>query len=84
MPGRRMDWVEKTVRTRSDMLFKSSLPAWIIRALSESGVNRLSAMAGMSDSELLLIPGIGRRSVALIREELARRQKPVPGDQAGF
>lgn len=76
MPRRRMDWVQKTVKTSSDMVLKSCLPAWIIRALRESGVKRMSMMASMSDHELLRIPGIGHRSLALIRAEIARRDIP--------
>lgn len=76
MPGRRMDWVHKSDKIRSDLVLKSSLPAWIIRALRESGIKRLSRIATMSDHDLLMIPGIGRRSLALIRAELASREVP--------
>jgi DNA-directed RNA polymerase alpha subunit len=94
MPGRRIDWVKKTARTRSDMVIRSDLPAWIIRALRDSGIKRLSTMAGMSDHELLEIPGIGRRSLVLIRAEITRFMEdgmtqagsaapPQNGEQAG-
>ncbi len=72
MSGHRMDWSKKPVRPKSDLVLRSGLPAWIIRALRDSGVKRLSTLAGMSDEALLIIPGIGRRSVSLIREEIDR------------
>ncbi|MGV1754681.1 hypothetical protein [Agrobacterium sp. CG674] len=56
----------------SDMLGKSHLPRWIINALEKSGVKKVSAVATLSDIQLLAMPGIGLRSVALIRAEQRR------------
>ena len=54
----------------SDMLARSKIPVWIVKALLSNGVKRVSKLAAMTDDELLAIPGIGKRAVELIRSVL--------------
>jgi DNA-directed RNA polymerase alpha subunit len=70
MPKQQFHWEKQQTKRPSDLVIRSSLPQWIIRVLRQSGVKRMSLIATLSDEQLLEIPGIGRRSVALIREEL--------------
>jgi DNA-directed RNA polymerase alpha subunit len=75
MPRPRYLW-EKEKRVRpSDLVIRSDLPQWIVRVLRQNGIKRMSVISGCSDEQLLQIPGIGRRSVALIRQELNRIAK---------
>jgi DNA-directed RNA polymerase alpha subunit len=71
------------VRTRpTDLVIRSNLPQWVVRVLRQSGIKRMSVMAGLSDEQLLEIPGIGRRSLALIRDELGLiRPTPEQGSR---
>lgn len=73
----------------SDLVRKSRLPGWIIRALQASGLNRLSRIATIPDKDLLKVPGIGPRALSLIRSESQRaerlRAEVAAGDkQAGM
>ena len=78
MPRRRFEW-ERT-KTASDLVIRSNLPQWIITALRQHGIKRMSLICTLSDEQLLTIPGIGNRAVALIRMEL--RHLSAPRDQA--
>jgi DNA-directed RNA polymerase alpha subunit len=69
MPRRRLVW-EKA--RPSDLVIRSNLPQWVVRVLREGGIKRMSVITALSDEQLLQIPGIGTRSVTLIREELHR------------
>jgi DNA-directed RNA polymerase alpha subunit len=40
--------------------------------LRQNGIKRISVIAALSDEQLLEIPGIGQRSLALIRDEISR------------
>lgn len=71
MPRRRFD-LEQTPTT-SDLVIRSGLPPWIITALRQAGIKRLSVMSTLSDERLLTVPGIGRRAVSMIRQELQRQ-----------
>jgi DNA-directed RNA polymerase alpha subunit len=70
MPRRRFEW-ERT-KAVSDLVIKSNLPQWIITALRQNGIKRMSLISTLSDKQLLQIPGIGQRAVTLIRQELRR------------
>lgn len=59
-------------RTGSDLLARSQLPAWVVRALNANRIRRFSQLAGRSDEELLALSGVGQRAVEIIRAELAR------------
>ncbi len=61
---------------RSDLVIRSDLPGWLIKALRESGVKRLSRLKQMSDKELLDLPGVGTRSLEIIRSALAAERAP--------
>jgi len=78
MPRRRFEW-ERT-KTPSELVIRSSLPRWIITALRQNGIKRMSLLSTLSDEQLLKIPGIGKRAVALIRKEL--RHLPIRQVQA--
>ncbi|WP_172717263.1 MULTISPECIES: hypothetical protein [Neorhizobium] len=54
----------------ADLVIRSGLPNWLIKVLRQNGVRRLSRLQGMSDKELLKIPGVGARSIEMIRHEL--------------
>ncbi|AXV15992.1 helix-hairpin-helix domain-containing protein [Neorhizobium sp. SOG26] len=60
---------------RSDLVIRSNLPGWLIKALRESGVKRLSRLQQMSDKEVLDLPGVGTRSLQIIRTALAPDQQ---------
>jgi DNA-directed RNA polymerase alpha subunit len=62
---------EATTRP-TDLVIRSSLPLWVVRVLRQSGIKRMSVIAALSDEQLLEVPGIGRRSLALIRDEISR------------
>ena len=72
MPRQRFHWQKHASASRSDLVIRSELPQWIIKVLRESGVKRISLLARLSDEDLLAVPGIGLRSLAVIRAELAR------------
>jgi hypothetical protein len=67
----------ETMSKESDLVRKSRLPDWIIRALHANRLNRLSTIATIPDNELLKVPGIGPRALSLIRSEMTG-SKPVP------
>jgi DNA-directed RNA polymerase alpha subunit len=54
----------------ADLVIRSGLPNWLIKVLRQNGVRRLSRLQGMSDKELLKIPGVGARSIEMIRHVL--------------
>jgi hypothetical protein len=72
MPRQKFQWQTSQAAARSDLVVRSGLPRWIIRVLRQGGVKRMSLLSRLSDDQLLEIPGIGLRSVAVIRAELAR------------
>jgi hypothetical protein len=72
MPKQRFQWEKDRTAGQTDLVLRSSLPQWVVRVLRQRGIKRMSAIAALSDEQLLEIPGIGRRSLALIRSELAR------------
>lgn len=66
-------YLEKTrPAPSSDLLIRSSLPQWVVHALRQGGIKRMSVISALSDQQLLQIPGIGNRSLALIRSEVRR------------
>ncbi|CUX67998.1 hypothetical protein AGR4C_pb30053 [Agrobacterium tumefaciens str. Kerr 14] len=72
MPKQRF-LLEKKVATRpTDLVLRSSLPQWVVRVLRQSGIKRMSVIAALSDEQLLQVPGIGRQSLKLIRDEIRR------------
>lgn len=75
MPKPRSGWKRVKQAKPSDLVIRSDLPLWIVRVLRENGVRRLSVISALSDEELLGIPGIGRRSVEIIRSEIERRDQ---------
>lgn len=75
MARQRFPWSKKQ-SAPSDLVLRSGLPSWIVRLLWKSGIKRVSMIAEISDQQLLEIPGIGRRAVAMIREEIGQRQAP--------
>ncbi|MBB4066125.1 helix-hairpin-helix domain-containing protein [Gellertiella hungarica] len=60
----------KPARRESDLVIRSPLPAWIIRALRAGGIKRMSLLDTLSDAELLAVPGIGKRALSIIRTVL--------------
>lgn len=70
MASRPARMTSKPRAASSDMLARSKIPVWIVKALLSSGIKRVSKLAAMSDDELLAIPGIGKRAVELIRSTL--------------
>jgi hypothetical protein len=72
MPKRRFHLEKAQVALPSDLLIRSSLPQWVVQVLRQSGIKRMSVVSALSDEQLLAIPGIGNRSVSLIRKELQR------------
>lgn len=64
---------------KADLLAATSLPEWILRALADNGISRLSEVSALSDAELLQLRGIGQRSVKLIRATILshRRRKKL-------
>ncbi len=72
MPKRRFHWGKEPAARPTDLVIRSSLPQWVVRVLRQSGIKRMSVIAALSDQELLEVPGIGRRSLALIRNEISR------------
>jgi DNA-directed RNA polymerase alpha subunit len=79
MPKRRFHWEKEPTARPSDLVIRSSLPQWVVRVLRQSGIKRMSIIAALSDEELLKVPGIGRRSLALIREEISRTKQVEKG-----
>ena len=65
----------KTRNGGGDPMLKTRLPAWVVRALANGGIRRLSQLAGWKDAELLQLRGIGPRSVELIRTALRHARK---------
>jgi DNA-directed RNA polymerase alpha subunit len=55
---------------RSDLVIRSALPGWLIKVLRDNGVKRLSRLQEMTDHQLLKLPGVGSRSIEMIRMEL--------------
>jgi DNA-directed RNA polymerase alpha subunit len=72
MPRKQFQWEKEQTTRTSDLVMRSCLPEWVIRVLRQSGVKRMSVIAALSDKQLMAIPGVGRRSITLIREELKR------------
>lgn len=72
MPKQRFHREKEPTARPTDLVIRSNLPQWVVRVLRESGVKRLSMIAVLSDQQLLEVPGIGRRSLALIRDEIRR------------
>ncbi len=72
MPKRRFHRGKEPAARPTDLVIRSSLPQWVVRVLRQSGIKRMSVIAALSDQELLEVPGIGRRSLALIRNEISR------------
>ena len=64
---------------KADLLTATSLPDWIVRALADNGVSRVSEVSAMTDMELLGLRGVGQRSVKLIRATIVshRRRKKL-------
>ncbi|WP_246733805.1 helix-hairpin-helix domain-containing protein [Rhizobium laguerreae] len=58
----------------SDMLARSKIPVWIVKALLSSGIKRVSQLSSMTDDELLALPGIGKRAIELIRSFQSARE----------
>jgi hypothetical protein len=58
-----------------DLLASTSLPGWVLQALADNGVLRVSEVSGMSDDELLELRGVGQRSVALIRSTILSHRR---------
>jgi DNA-directed RNA polymerase alpha subunit len=79
MPKRRFHWEKEPTARPSDLVIRSSLPQWVVRVLRQSGIKRMSIIADLSDEELVKVPGIGRRSLALIREEISRTKQVEKG-----
>jgi hypothetical protein len=72
----------------SDMLARSKIPAWIVKALLSSGIKRVSKLSSMTDDELLALPGIGKRAIELVRSsqracESGGSQAPNSSDISG-
>ncbi|WP_260687725.1 helix-hairpin-helix domain-containing protein [Rhizobium laguerreae] len=67
MASRPAGTTSKPRAASSDMLARSKIPVWIVKALLSSGVKRVSQLSSMTDDELLALPGIGKRAVGLIR-----------------
>ncbi|MBW6424873.1 helix-hairpin-helix domain-containing protein [Rhizobium sp. XQZ8] len=72
MPKRRYHWEKEPAARPSDLVIRSGLPQWVVRVLRQSGIKRMSVIAVLSDEQLLEVPGIGQRSLALIRDEISR------------
>ena len=72
MPKRRFHREKEPTARPTDLVIRSSLPQWVVRVLRQSGIKRMSVIAALSDEQLLEIPGIGRRSLTLIRDEISR------------
>lgn len=72
MPRRRFEWQKAQSSSPSDLVIRSQLPGWVVRVLRENGIKRMSVLSTLSDRQLSQVPGIGTRSIALIREELKR------------
>jgi hypothetical protein len=64
--------MENSWQDDEDPLLNDCLPGWIARALSMSGIDRMSQLSGMKSAELLKLPGVGPRSVKLIRSAIRR------------
>jgi DNA-directed RNA polymerase alpha subunit len=77
MPRRQFEWERK--KTASDLVIRSNLPQWITAALRQNGIKRMSLLSTLTDEQLLKIPGIGNRAIAMIRTEL--RQLSMRHDQ---
>ncbi|TDK34305.1 helix-hairpin-helix domain-containing protein [Rhizobium deserti] len=65
--------------TRNDLVIRSALPGWLIKVLRDNGVKRLSRLQEMTDHQLLKLPGVGSRSIEMIRTEL-QNIGPLPSD----
>jgi hypothetical protein len=61
----------------ADLLAFTSLPEWVVRALADNGVRRLSEVSAMSDEELLSLRGVGKRSVRLIRLAIVAQRRRI-------
>ncbi|SFB50797.1 hypothetical protein SAMN03159496_04452 [Rhizobium sp. NFR07] len=72
MPKRPFQLEKKAATRPTDLVLKSSLPQWVVRVLRQSGIKRMSVIAALSDEQLLMVPGIGRQSLKLIRDEISR------------
>jgi DNA-directed RNA polymerase alpha subunit len=72
MPRRRFHCGKEPTERPTDLVIRSSLPKWVVRVLRQNGIKRISVIAALSDEQLLEIPGIGQRSLALIRDEISR------------
>lgn len=72
MPRRRFEWQKAQRSSPSDLVIRSQLPGWVVRALRENGIKRMGVLSTLSDRQLSQVPGIGTRSITLIREELKR------------
>ena len=72
MPKQRFQLGKKAATRPTDLVLRSSLPQWVIRVLRQSGIKRMSVIAALSDEQLLEVPGIGRQSLKLIRDEIRR------------
>ncbi len=72
MPKRRFHLEKEPTARPTDLVIRSSLPQWVVRVLRQSGIKRMSIIAALTDEQLLEVPGIGRRALALIRNEIGR------------
>jgi DNA-directed RNA polymerase alpha subunit len=72
MPKRRFHWQKEPTARPTDLVIRSNLPQWVVRVLRQSGIKRMSVIAALSDEQLLEVPGLGRRSLKLIRDEISR------------
>ncbi|WP_246647738.1 MULTISPECIES: helix-hairpin-helix domain-containing protein [Rhizobium] len=74
MASRPAGTTSKPRAASSDMLARSKIPVWIVKALLSSGIKRVSQVSSMTDGELLALPGIGKRAVELIRSSQSARE----------
>ena len=72
MPKQRFLLRKKVATRPTDLVLRSSLPQWVVRVLRQSGIKKMSVIAALSDEQLLKVPGIGRQSLKLIRDEIRR------------
>jgi hypothetical protein len=72
MSSRKSPSVARRGTPASDLVIRSGLPGWVVQALRNDGLRRMGTVAGLSDDEILAIPGIGCRALQIIRFELQR------------
>ena len=80
MQKQRFQLGKKTPTRATDLVLRSGLPQWVVRVLRQSGIKRMSVIATLSDEQLLKIPGVGRQSLKLIRDEIRRAADSINQD----